>query len=275
MKKKKLIIVIAALLVCACGISAALILTREENYTTLAERAQAVYDYQKVGLVDYIPQFYVTLEMNADIITIARSSDQLTEENSVVKGDYHSLRQVEILEEFKGYSEGILVQQECAVLPDGKIKAIDTCIPMIEGDVYAMFLYEKIDLTYGSTHRENIYRPLCEDEGLLNLSYLKLNRRADLAAMVAIDLFGSGSELPADIKDAYLKSLHPGNRVAEEILTPIFIDNIYEWNSITVTTPHTHKGMEALVEYTIVDGVYYFRTEGYPTYYDGTWPITN
>ncbi len=269
--KKKLIIVIAALLVCACGISAALILTHEENYTTLEERAKAVYDYRTFGGKDYLQHYYESMKERADIIAIARSADQLTEENSVAGrsgwGALYSLRQVEILEAIKGDSEGILVNQTCAIRDDGKIESECPCIPMIEGDVYALFLYKWINIAYGATPRENVYAPLSEDNGLLNLSYLKLNRRADLAAMVAIDLFGSGSELPADVKDAYLKS----REVCFWGYNPVFTENEYEWTSITVTTPHTHKGMEALVEYTIVDGVYYFRAAGFSSYYDGTW----
>lgn len=272
--KKNIIIAIA--LTAVLGISAVLLYVdnSEKNYTSMAERVAEEYECTVTAMASELQLTYISMVNAADTIVIAQASDQLTAENSVITqkyreknnstyvSDFYSVRQVEPLKTIRGDANNLLIQQECAKLTTDKVVAYDGCYPLVKGDVYALFAVRQEET-------DNINVPFSTDNGILNLSYLKLNRRADLAAMTAVDLFET--EFPKELETAFLKSRHPGNLVDEDILIPIFEDNAYRWNSVVVTTPYTENGMELSVEYTMVDGVYYFRTNGYPGYYDGTW----
>lgn len=273
MKKKCFMVVpLVAVFCIAAGLFFANKIDKE--YTSMAERVGKEYNYTVVAMASELQFTYTSMVNAADTIVIAQVADQLTEDNSVITqkyreknkstyvSDFYSVRQVEPLKTVKGNADNLLIQQECAKLTTDKVVTYDACYPMIKGDVYALF-------TVKQEETNNINVPFSTDNGILNLSYLKLNRRADLAAMTAVDLFETG--FPKELETAFLKSRHPGNLVDEDILIPIFEDNAYRWNSVVVTTPYTENGMELSVEYTMVDGVYYFRTNGYPGYYDGTW----
>ncbi len=276
--KKKLIIVIAALLVCACGISAALILSApEENYTSMKERVEAVYDFRHTSHLELAQYKYENITNTAEVIAIARASDPLTRENSAITEAYnernkkdkiyiedcYSVRQTEILENIKGDVDYILVHQYCGMLPNGKVEGDDPCFPMIEDDVYALFLRKK-------EYTDSIYLPIAVDNGLLNLSYLKLNAHTELAAMLAADRYGS--ELPQEIREAFLKSKHPRSRLLDSVYNAVFVDEKYTWNTLYLSTPYTIEGMEIPLEYIIIDEEYFFRIDrSYLGYYNGTW----
>ena len=182
--KKKIIIVTALLLISVCGLSVVLSLTDtpEGKYTTMEERVKKEYDYTIAGMADDLQFNYLTMTKYADTIVIARTADHLTAENSVVTQEYReenrasyvkafsSVRQVDVLATVKGDPDGLLVRQECAKLPTGSVLTYEGCYPMIKGDVYALFLSKQ-------DGADNIGLPLSTDNGLLNLSYLKLNRR--------------------------------------------------------------------------------------------------
>lgn len=273
--KKKIIYISFPIITIACIAFALFSFTKKPNeFVTLEERVRAVYDFKVTGMANEHQFAYDEMLSAADIAVIARSADGLSEKNSVVREAYNeadgtayvqryfSVRQAEILTDIKNETADnklISVDQECAKLSPDKYVAYDGCYPMIKGDVYALFMLKNKEL-------DAVYVPLCTDNGLLNLSYLKLNRRVDLAAMTAVDMFET--DFPQELKEAYLKSKHPGNLLPEETLIPVFEDNVYPWHSVEVTTPYTEEGMEITVEYTEADGILYFRSEGFPGYYD-------
>lgn len=256
MKTWQRLIATAALTVAAV---AGTLLTLPENltgeYTTMAARVEAEYDFSAIisgGNIGYMRNFE-TLEALSSVILIARAADSLAPENAIevpkrYTYDVLSTRKLDVLQVLKGeFDENCVFAEPCAMDENGMVAMGK--YPLVKGDVYLLFLYS------GAVEELKL------ELKAINLSWLRLED--DTRAVWKY----FKRDLPDELQWMYEHLAH-ASRLPQSTRDAVFVNNEYPWQKYALTTPYTLPGMEIPVEHTEVEGVHYFRIDGKPAYYD-------
>ena len=252
----KLIAAAALTVVAVTGVLLTLPKNPTGEYTTMAARLEAEYDFSDMdsgGIVNQIYSFD-TLEEMSSVILIARAADSLTPENAIevpkrYTYDVLSTRKLEVLQVLKGeFDESCVFAEPCAMDENGMV-SMDK-YPLVKGDVYLLFM------------RSGSVDELKLELEAINLSWLRLTGNS----RVVLEYFEN--DLPDKLREAYENRRYP-DKLPQSTRDAVFVNNEYPWQKYTLTTPYTLPGMEITVEHTEAEGVHYFRTDGRTGYYDG------
>lgn len=212
---------------------------------------------------------YEILWKEADVIVLVKAIDdknlapgELFEKENIGEFDKHfKTRKADIVKVYKGSlspGEEIDILEMNLLSEDGRLLAWWDCYPMQKENFYVFFLREH-------DAEDGTYLPVGINQGKIDLTYLKLNYRKDIAFMVIADLFNE--KMPENISQSFVSS-KPVD-VVKYVEIEKKLENI-SWKAIVLGSGYEIKGMELVLYYIEEDDGWYFKLGDTPydyTYY--------
>ena len=261
MKRKRLLISIAAALVCtAAALAAAILLPPQRDYADKFEMYGELYPAIRTSMfVDYIEYLdYGGLLHKAETIAIVTPKGELRAEDSLDMQAPASQRQFWVEQHlFKKEEERlseITVTEPCELLSDGSLVRQNEYLPMLEGHYYMVFL-------------DGNKQPIQDENGVFDLSAPLLNERLGVWFDVfrKLKLYYGPALLEYEPElEMTVKRFTKADIVAHSSNDEFqYIDSRTNWSKAKISTAYTDRGMELTLYHAETDEAYLFKAGEY------------